>query len=239
MSSGLLNRLGQQVGAALPEWVAPPRPGRVAMTGRLCRIEPLDPQTHADALFGAFADDTEGRNWTYLPYGPFADAAAFKAFLLQTCGGDDPLFFAIRDATGTPAGMASYLRISPAAGSIEIGHINLAPRLQRSTAATEAMVLMMRHAFDLGYRRYEWKCDALNTASRRAADRLGFTFEGIHRQAAVVKGRNRDTAWYSVLDGEWPVLARGFSTWLDEAADGLQRRPMAAVLAEARADARA
>jgi RimJ/RimL family protein N-acetyltransferase len=143
------------------------------------------------------------------------------------CAGDDPLFFAIVEAaTGQPAGVASYLRIAPDSGSIEVGHIHYAPRLARTPAATEAMVLMMKNAFDLGYRRYEWKCDALNAASCAAARRLGFRYEGLSRQATVSKGRNRDTAWFAVIDADWPALERAFSAWLDPAnfdADGRQR----------------
>jgi RimJ/RimL family protein N-acetyltransferase len=145
---------------------------------------------------------------------------------------DDPLFFAIVDPSGNPIGMASYLRIAPAAGSIEVGHIHYAPALQRTRASTEAMYLMMRRAFDeLGYRRYEWKCDDLNAASLRAADRLGFVYEGTFRQHTVYKGRSRDTAWYSIIDKDWPAVRRVFEAWLDpENFDerGRQRTPLRA-----------
>ena len=135
--------------------------------------------------------------------------------MAETCRGSDPLFYAVVDAaTGGATGVASYLRIDPANGSIEVGHINYSPLLQRTPAATEAMYLMMWHVFELGYRRYEWKCNALNAASCAAAERLGFSFEGIFRQAAVVKGRNRDTAWYSLIDEEWPALREAFQRWL-------------------------
>jgi RimJ/RimL family protein N-acetyltransferase len=185
------------------------------MEGRFCRLEPLDLDRHATALFEADAADEEGRSWTYLAYGPFGNFLSYRAWLSANCLGDDPLFFAIVDTAGDqPAGVASYLRITPAAGSIEVGHIHYAPRLQRRPAATEAMYLMMRWAFGSGYRRYEWKCDALNAASRAAAQRLGLSFEGIFRQATVYKGRNRDTAWYAAIDSEWPALRQAFQTWL-------------------------
>lgn len=155
--------------------------------------------------------------WDYLPYGPFADAAAHSAWVLGVQGSTDPLFFAITNksaASSQAAGVASYLRIDPNNGSIEIGHLAFAPRLQRTPAATEALFLMLDHAFALGYRRVEWKCNALNLPSRRAAQRLGFSYEGLFRQAAVVKGRNRDTAWYAMLDAEWPALRAAFVQWL-------------------------
>jgi RimJ/RimL family protein N-acetyltransferase len=185
------------------------------MVGRFCRLEPLDIERHAAALFEANAIDADGRNWTYLAYGPFPSLGEYCDWMRVTCLGNDPLFFAIVDsACGEPVGVASYLRIAPAAGSIEVGHINYSPRLQRTPAATEAMFLMMRQAFELGYRRYEWKCDALNAPSRAAAQRLGLSFEGIFRQATVYKGRNRDTAWYAAIDSEWPALKNAFESWL-------------------------
>ena len=211
-----VNDLGQPIGFPLPGWVPPPAPPREPMQGRYCRLEPLDLDRHAEALFEADAADADGRGWTYLAYGPFRDLASYRTWLSATCLGDDPLFFAVIDlAGGRPAGLVSYLRITPAAGSIEVGHIHYSPRLKRSPAATEAMYLMMKAAFDLGYRRYEWKCDALNAASRAAAQRLGLSFEGVFRQATVYKGRNRDTAWYAAIDAEWPVLREAFQAWLD------------------------
>lgn len=224
-----LNPLSQPIGEPLPDWQAAEPPPRRPLDGRLCRIEPVDPDRHAGDLFAAFAEDRDGRIWTYLPYGPFATRDAFQAWLRESCLGDDPLFHALVDKqSGRALGMASYLRIAPEIGVIEVGHINLAPRLQGTTAATEAMALMMRRVFgELGYRRYEWKCDALNAPSCRAAERLGFRFEGVFRQATIYKGRNRDTAWYSVIDKEWPALARAYAAWLDPAnfdAEGRQRR---------------
>ncbi len=211
-----LNELGQRVGLPMEGWSPPPLPPREAMEGRYCRVEALDLDRHAAGLWEAAREDTEGRSWTYLPYGPFPTGEAYLGWMRSTCLGEDPLFHAIVEtATGAPVGVASYLRISPASGSLEVGHLHYSPRLQRTPVATEAMYLMMRQAFDLGYRRYEWKCDSLNEPSRAAAQRLGFSFEGIFRQATVYKGRNRDTAWYAVIDRDWPALDAAFRQWLD------------------------
>ena len=181
-----------------------------------CRLEPLDIDRHAEALFAATAADEGGRNWTYLSYGPFSTFASYRAWMSAHCLGDDPLFHAIVErTTGKAIGVASFMRIDPPAGSIEVGHLGYSPLLQRTPAATEAMYLMARHAFeDLRYRRYEWKCNALNEPSRRAALRLGFRFEGIFRQHMIIKGRNRDTAWYAMLDSEWPDRKAAFEQWL-------------------------
>jgi RimJ/RimL family protein N-acetyltransferase len=213
-----VNEFGQPIGWAVPDWRRLPHPPRVILRGRFCRLEPLDPARHAPELWAANALDTDARSWTYLPYGPFADLASYRDWMDRLCGGDDPLFFAIVDAVADRAvGLASYLRIDPLAGSIEVGHLRFSSLLQRTPAATEAMYLMMRQAFALGYRRYEWKCDALNAPSRVAAQRLGLSFEGVFRQAAIVKGRNRDTAWFAATDREWPALAAAFARWLDPA----------------------
>ena len=222
------NPLGQPIGAPLPGWTACPRPPRAAMAGRYCRVEPIDPDRHAADLHDANLTDREGRIWTYLAYGPFATLADYRDWMQKTGLGDDPLVPAILDGrTARAVGVASFLRMDPPVGVIEVGHINYSPALQGTTAATEAMYLMMRRVFDeLGYRRYEWKCDALNAPSRAAAERLGFVFEGIFRQATIYKGRNRDTAWYSIVDGEWPRLRHAFERWLDPAnfdAQGRQR----------------
>lgn len=216
MDTPRYNELGQPVGAPVAGWKEPPRPPRTPMQGRYCRVEPLDPARHAENLFRANALDRTGRNWTYLFYGPFESLSAYRGWMQASCLGDDPLFHAIIDqAAGAATGVASYLRIDPKNGSIEVGGINYSPLLQRKPAATEAMYLMMKRAFGLGYRRYEWKCDALNAPSRAAARRLGFSFEGVFRQATVYKGRNRDTAWYAAIDSEWPELERAFLRWLD------------------------
>lgn len=231
-----VNELGQPIGFAIPDWRPPSPPARVTHRGRYCRLEPLDVERHGAELHAAFALDTQGKEWTYLPYGPFASEDEFLAWLRGASQSSDPLFFAIIDSAREQAvGVASYLRITPAHGTIEVGHIHFSPLLQRKTAATEAMYLMMKHAFALGYRRYEWKCDALNAQSRAAAERLGFTFEGIFRQAVVYKGRNRDTAWYSVIDREWPMLEQTFVRWLDPSnfdASGRQRRRLEELRAE-------
>jgi len=215
------------IGFPLPNWRPPPFPPRAPMEGRWCRLEPLDPDAHAQSLFDALADDSDGHAWTYLAYGPFSSVVSYRSWMREHCRSDDPLFFAIRPKSNDkPAGVASYLRIAPASGLIEVGHILYAPSLQRTPAATEAMFLMMQTAFELGYRRYEWKCDALNAASRAAAQRLGLSFEGVFRQATVYKGRNRDTAWYAAIDSEWPSLRDAFLNWLDPKnfdVDGRQR----------------
>jgi RimJ/RimL family protein N-acetyltransferase len=194
------NDLGQPIGFPLPGWAPPPAPPREPLEGRFCRLEPLDPDRHAADLFAADAADADGRSWTYLAYGPFRTLSDYRTWMGATCLGADPLFFAIiASPDGKAVGVASHLRITPASGSIEVGHIHYSPRLQRSPAATEAMYLLMERAFGLGYRRYEWKCDALNAASRAAAQRLGLSFEGVFRQTTVYKGRNRDTAWYAAV----------------------------------------
>ncbi|PKP70624.1 MAG: GNAT family N-acetyltransferase [Alphaproteobacteria bacterium HGW-Alphaproteobacteria-4] len=206
-------RAEKMFGAALPDWKAPVRPGPVQIEGRYARLERLDPEAHAHALHAAYSEDDSV--WDYLPYGPFASEAGFIRWLRDMATSTDPFFYAIRDLdTGLIGGMQSYLRIAPEVGSIELGHINMAHRLQRSRAATEAMLLMIGWAFDAGYRRFEWKCDALNLPSRRAAARLGLSFEGVFRQAAIYKGRNRDTAWFAAIDAEWPVLRAASARWL-------------------------
>ena len=218
------------MGAAVPGWTTRPRPPRTALQGRLCRVEPLSPDGHADSLFDANALDREEQMWTYLIGGPYASRGEYRAYLEKCSVSQDPMFFAIVDSRLARAtGLASYLRIEPAHGVIEVGHLAFSPLLQRTAAATEAMYLMMRRAFELGYRRYEWKCDALNAASRRAAERLGFTFEGIFRQALVYKGRNRDTAWYAIIDRDWPAIDAEFRRWLTPDnfdREGVQRTPL-------------
>lgn len=248
-----INELGQPVGDPLPDWRPPAFPPHERLAGRYCELRPLTVED-APALWRAYALDADGRGWTYLPYGPFARFEDLEGWVAGASGSRDPQFYAVAasprginpdasppgsrfpdpdmaapDPDIAAVGVASYLRITPAMGVIEVGHIHFSPLLQRTPAATEVMYLMMRHAFELGYRRYEWKCDALNAASRRAAERLGFSFEGIFRQAIVVNGRNRDTAWYACIDREWPVLRDGFERWLDAAnfdADGRQRQSL-------------
>ncbi|MFP4125113.1 MAG: GNAT family N-acetyltransferase [Alphaproteobacteria bacterium] len=209
-------------------------PARTALSGHHVTLVPLDPRPHALPLFdAAHGEPVDPRLWSYMGYGPFADLAAFEAWLWQQAAALDPVFYSVVPTGAEPAGLASYLRLAPADGTIEIGHLVFTPRLQRTTAASEAIYLLLAYAFDrLGYRRVEWKCDALNGRSRRAAERFGFTFEGIFRQSKVVKGRNRDTAWFAMLDGEWPRHRAAFEAWLAPAnldAAGHQRRPLAAL----------
>jgi len=194
------------------------RPERVTLTGHYVRLEPLDPAVHTDSLWQRVGSLAHEKIWLYMPDGPFAERLAFEQHMENKAKSQDPLFFAIVDlASGNAAGRATLMRIDPANAVIEIGGIVFSPALQRSREATEAMYLFARYVFeDLGYRRYEWKCNALNEPSRRAALRLGFTFEGIFRQHMIIKGKNRDTAWYSMLDSEWPARKRELERWLDE-----------------------
>lgn len=208
------NQFGQPIGFSLPNWNPPALPAREVLSGRYCRLEPLEPRKHGPALFREMGGKERESAWTYLPYGPFASLPDFIAWLETFCAGNDPLFFTISNPVGEPVGFSSYLRIAPEHGAIEVGHLLFGPRLEKTAAATEAMYLMMKHAFSIGYRRYEWKCDALNAPSRAAAQRLGFSFEGIFRQAVVYKGRTRDTAWFSIIDLEWPHLDQAFQRWL-------------------------
>ncbi len=226
--------LGQPIGAPLPDWKGALRPLRQVLQGRTVRVEPLDPRAHAADIFAADHDEKNGHSWAYLPYGPFDDFDEYQSWVSAAAAKDDPLFFAIVDLrNGKAVGLAALMRIDPANGSIEVGNIHFSPRLQGTTQATEAMYLLMRHAFeDLGYRRYEWKCDDLNAPSRRAAERFGFTYEGTFRQAVVYRGRNRDTAWFSIIDREWPRLKAGFEAWLDPGnfeADGRQIKRLEAL----------
>jgi len=226
------NAFGQPIGRELSGWQSPSRLARSVLDGRFCRVEPLDVARHARQLYDANALDPEGRMWTYLFSGPFSSFEEYRAWLEPRPASDDPLFFAFVDKGRAQAvGTGAYLRIDTGNGVVEVGHLAFSPLMQRSPVATEAMYLMMKNAFELGYRRYEWKCDSLNAASRRAAERLGFTFEGIFRQAIVYKGRSRDTAWFSIVDREWPALDAMFRQWLEPAnfdADGRQRRSLAA-----------
>ena len=209
------------------------------MGGRFCRVEPLDAERHAADLFAANQLDAEGRNWTYLFQEPFRDLQSYRAWLEQVAKADDPLFHSIVDAkTGKAVGVATFMRIDRANGVIEVGNINYSPLLQRTPAATEAMFLMMARVFDeLKYRRYEWKCDSLNAPSRAAALRLGFQYEGLFRQAVIYKGRNRDTTWFSIVDGEWPRLKRAYEQWLAPEnfdGEGRQKRGLSELIQAAR-----
>ena len=223
---------GQPIGPTVPGWTARPRPSDEPMQGRFCRLERYDEARHLNALFEAFAAD-DGRMWTYLAWGPFEDAAALGRHLAATADRYQR-FVICTAADGRPLGEASYMRHDPEAGSVEVGGVTFGPGLQRPPAATEALIMMMRRAFETGYRRYEWKCDALNAPSRAAAERLGFVFEGVFRSERVYRGRNRDTAWFSVIESEWPALGRAMEGWLAPAnfgADGVQRRRLAELIA--------
>jgi len=223
----------------MPAWTARPLPPATAMHGRYCRVEPISVAAHVAQLFEANSGDAEGRNWTYL----FADKPSsleqYRAWVEKMSASQDPMMHAIVDLQSDSAvGVASFMRMDPGFGAIEVGNINFSPRLQRTRAATEAMFLMMRRAFDeLGYRRYEWKCDSLNAPSRAAALRYGFTFEGLFRQAVVYKNRSRDTAWFSITDSEWPQIKSAFEHWLTPEnfdAQGRQRESLGALMARHR-----
>jgi len=208
-------------------------PQRTTLAGRYVTLAPLDPAAHGKALYEGTHGAGRDELWRYLFEGPFPDRGAFDVYLNQKALSEDPLFFAILErASGNAAGYAAYMRSEPGHRVIEVGSILYTPGLQRTAGATEAMYLMAQHIFeDLGYRRYEWKCNALNSPSRRAALRLGFTFEGIFRQHMIVKGCNRDTAWFSLLDSEWPARKEKFEQWLDPSnfdADGRQKTPLSA-----------
>jgi RimJ/RimL family protein N-acetyltransferase len=210
------------------------RPQRTVLSGRIVRVVPLEAAHHLDDLFACMGGTQHAGLWTYIFDGPFAARPAFAEALKRRQASGDPLFFTIVDANSNRAvGIASYMRIEPAHRVIEVGGIVFSPELQRKPGATEAMYLMARHVFeDLGYRRYEWKCDALNAPSRRAALRLGFTFEGIFRAHMIVKGRNRDTAWFAMLDSEWPARKAAFEAWLapdNFGANGMQKQSLSAL----------
>ena len=229
-----LNAYGQPIGPQVEGWLARHAPPRTPMHGRFCRIEPVDAARHASDLFDAWAEAPDGRDWTYLFGERPDDLPACRAHLDAAAVTSDPLHFAIVDlASGKAVGTAALMRIDPVHGVIEVGAITYSPRLMKTCAGTEAMYLLMRRAFDeLGYRRYEWKCDALNAPSRVAADRYGFRFEGVFRQAIVYKGRNRDTAWFSIIDSEWPGVCAAFEQWLaPENFDvaGRQKRSLGAI----------
>lgn len=223
----------RRVGKPVPGWTQRRQPPRTVMAGRWSRLEPLAEDAHAGDLFAAMQSAAGRQNWTYLQSEMPDDIDGYRRWVAERQDGTDPQFFAIVDAeTGKAAGIASFLRIDRDNGTIEVGHINFSPLLQRRRAATDAMYLMMSRVFDeLGYRRYEWKCDSLNQPSRAAAARLGFQFEGIFRQATVYKNRNRDTAWFAITDGDWPARKAAFERWLQPGnfnSDGSQRQSLAA-----------
>jgi len=226
-----VNALGQPIGLDVEGWVSCPRPPLVPLLGRWAHVLPLDAATHLDDLYDAISTDETGKMWTYLFNGPYTQKSDFAAYLATAQASTDPLFYVICDASsGKAMGYANYLRIEPAMGVIEVGNIAMSPLLQKTRIATEAIYLMMAHVFDdLGYRRFEWKCDTLNGPSKKAARRFGFTYDGMFPQAVIYKGRNRDTAWFSIIDKDWAEIKAGYETWLDPAnfdADGVQKAPL-------------
>ncbi len=211
-----VNELGQPIGESLADWSPAQFPPYISFEGRLCRIEPINVESHAQDLFEAYAIDRDDKMWTYMFDGPFETVASIEQWLEHARQQKDPQSYVlIEKKTAKAVGMASYLRIKPEHGVIEVGSISFSPKLQRTAIATEIMYLMMKRAFeDLGYRRYEWKCDALNAASRKAAIRFGFSYDGIFRKHMIYRNRNRDTAWYSMLNDEWPQLKKAYEQWL-------------------------
>ena len=210
------NSYGQPIGPALEDWTPRPLPSRTPLIGRTCRVEPVDVERHANDLFAAHFTAPDDRDWTYLPLNRPGSETDFAAYLADIAASPDPLHYAVIDTElGKAVGTAALMRIDRDNGSIEVGFVRWSPLMQRRIAGTEATYLMMRHVFDeLGYRRFEWKCDSLNARSRAAALRYGFTFEGVFRNAAIVKGRSRDTAWFSVTSEEWPSVRAAFEEWL-------------------------
>ncbi len=230
------NVYGQLIGLPVAGWTARRPPPRTPMVGRFCRIVPVE-GAHADALFDAYGKAADARDWTYLPLDPARDRDDYRSWIATMAANPDVLLHAIIVGE-RPVGVAAFMRIDCVHGTIEVGSINYAPALQRTAAATEAMILMMRRVFDqLGYRRYEWKCDALNARSRAAAQRLGFCYEGTFRRAMVTKGRNRDTAWFSIIDSDWPAIRAAQDAWLAPGNfdnDGRQKQRLGDVIGRAR-----
>jgi len=229
-----VNEYQQPIGEPVTGWQPRARPARVTIEGQFCRIEPIDLERHASDLFEAYGEAPDGRDWTYLFAEPFADFAAFREYLAKAAASSDPFHYAVIDrASGKAVGTLALMRIEPVHGVIEVGSVTFSPRLKQTPLSTEAQYLLMRYVFDeLGYRRYEWKCDSLNAPSRKTALRLGFQFEGIFRQAIVYKGRNRDTAWFAIIDKDWPLVKAAFEKWLSKEnfdADGKQRASLASI----------
>jgi len=230
-ASQRFNEFGQPIGFDVPGWKSPPFPPHIPLQGRYCRLEPLKAARHARDIFEAQAEDTRGERWTYLFHGPYDEFAQYEQWALSSEASRDPQFYAIVDAaSGRAVGSCTYMRIEPKHGVIEVGNIYFSPRLSRTRAATEAIYLLLVNAFDLGYRRFEWKCDSCNLPSRAAATRFGFTYEGLFRQAIVNKGRNRDTTWFAIIDRDWNGgLKDAYLRWLDPAnfdAAGAQRQKL-------------
>ena len=228
------NDYGQPVGFPLPDWQPRAWPSYETFTGDYCRLEPLSAERHGRELYAAYALAEDGRDWTYMFAEPFADEAAYITYARQLENGRDPMHFAVIEPVSNRAvGSLALMRIDATNGSVEIGHVAFSPLLKQTRMATEAHYLLMRYAFEqLGYRRYEWKCDSCNQPSRNAAQRLGFQFEGTFRQAIVYKGRSRDTCWFSIIDSDWPQVKQGFERWLaaeNFTAEGTQREKLEAL----------
>jgi RimJ/RimL family protein N-acetyltransferase len=235
--SGAVNPYGQPIGPPVEGWSEARRPERTALAGRYCRIEPIEVERHAAALYDAYMQAPDSRDWTYLFYERPASVDLLRGYLQNLAASVDPLHYAVVDLASMRAlGTASLMRIEPVHGVIEVGNISYSPLLKRTRAGTEAMHLLMRYVFDeLGYRRYEWKCDSLNAPSRSSALRYGFQFEGIFRRAIIYKSRSRDTAWYSIIKEEWPRIRTAFQAWLDPGnfdAAGRQLRTLVAIRAQ-------
>lgn len=211
-----INEFGQPIGYPVPGWAPVASPDAVTLPGRYCTLEHLDPDQHAPDLYAAYAAAPDARDWTYLPYGPFPTLEAYREWATAASNSRDPRHYAVIDnATHRALGTMSLMRHDPANGAIEVGNVVFSRALQRTPISTEAQFLFMRYVFDeLGYRRYEWKCDNLNEPSRKSAERLGFTYEGTFSQAVVYKGRNRDTAWFALTDQRWPAVRDAFEKWL-------------------------
>ncbi|MFD7028371.1 GNAT family N-acetyltransferase [Streptomyces sp. NPDC059917] len=232
------NEFDQPIGEPVSDGSRRPLPAAVTLDGAYCRLEPLDADRHAADLFAAYSSAPDDRDWTYMFTGSFQDAQGFRRHTEEAAASSDPRHYAVIDLDrGTAVGTLALMRQDPEMGVVEVGSVMFSPLMKRSPLSTEAQFLAMRYVFDeLGYRRYEWKCDSLNAPSRTTAQRLGFTFEGVFRQAVVYKGRNRDTAWFSVIDGEWPANKRVLESWLSPDnfdAGGVQRRSLAEVRAAA------
>ncbi|EMJ97038.1 GNAT family N-acetyltransferase [Leptospira alstonii] len=209
-----LNESGQPIGILIENWITPKFPEKTVIDGKFCKLEPLNSVIHSKELFEANSLDIKGECWTYLPYGPFNTLLEYQNWVIEMQNLKDPAFYAIIDKISSkPIGVISFLRIDQEKGSIEVGHLNFSNLLKKTKIATEALYLMMNYAFELGFRRYEWKCNSLNIPSRIAAQRYGFSYEGAFRQHAINKGRNRDTAWYSIIDSEWKSIKEAFEKY--------------------------
>ncbi|WP_372387312.1 GNAT family N-acetyltransferase [Xanthomonas axonopodis] len=228
------NQYGQPVGENLANWSARSLPGDVTLEGAFCRLEPLNAERHAHDLYEAYSSAPDGRDWTYMAAGPFGSADEYRSYVESAARSTDPKHYAVIDSKlGKAVGTLALMRVDPGNGAIEVGNVAFSPLMQQRPTSTEAQFLLMQYIFDvLHYRRYEWKCDSLNAPSRKAADRLGFSFEGVFRQAMIYKGRSRDTAWFSILDKEWPSLKTAFLAWLaadNFGSEGKQVRTLAEI----------